>query len=202
MTSWSWKGTQETLLRSTIRQPLGSRHREIGSVGMSDPAGRIDLVDEGDARVCTGCLTTVSADRFPARGRRCLECRRAHMRDHYRRNRAYYVPKARRRNRRVIQENRVLVLAYLCEHPCVDCGNGDVRVLEFDHRDGTSKEAPVAVLARDAFSRERILREIGKCEVRCANCHRIRTHHQLGWWGSLLGTADPPGADDGEGPHP
>ncbi len=79
-----------------------------------------------------------------------------------------------------------MVLAYLQGHPCVDCGNDDVRVLEFDHRDVTAKEAPVALLARDAYSAERIMREIRRCDVRCANCHRIRTHHQLGWWGSLL----------------
>jgi hypothetical protein len=23
--------------------------------------------------------------------------------------------------------------------------------------------------------------KIGKCDVRCANCHRRRTAHQLGW---------------------
>ena len=132
-------------------------------------------MDETTARLCSGCSETLPLAAFPDRGRRCLECRRAGQRDHYRRNKEYYVQKAKRRNAQVIVETRVWVHAYLAAHPCVDCGNPDVRVLEFDHREREAKSAEVSSLARDGYGIERVRREIELCDVRCANCHRIRT---------------------------
>src|SRR5215204_6103788 len=54
---------------------------------------------------------------------------------------------ARRRQVRIIEESRQWLIQCLEEHPCVDCGISDIRVLEFDHRDDVSKIAAVAVLA-------------------------------------------------------
>ena len=62
----------------------------------------------------------------------------------------------------------------------------DIRVLEFDHHDGTTKAADVSVLARSGYPLSRVEAEVLKCDVRCANCHRIRTHEQRGWWGARL----------------
>ena len=55
---------------------------------------------------------------------------------------------------------------------CSVCKNNDFRVLEFHHY-GDDKEFNVADGIRHGFSKERILAEINKCEVLCANCHRI-----------------------------
>lgn len=66
---------------------------------------------------------------------------------------------------------------YLCEHPCVDCGEGDPVVLEFDHlRDKVANVSKMANLSRPWAA---ILEEISKCEVVCANCHRRRTAERL-----------------------
>ena len=78
------------------------------------------------------------------------------------------------------------LLAYFLEHPCVDCGNKDPRVLEFDHRNPEEKKFGVAYMVRNEFGWETIMKEIQKCDVRCSNCHRIRTHeqnssHRLAW---------------------
>jgi hypothetical protein len=63
------------------------------------------------------------------------------------------------------------ILDYLREHPCVDCGESDPVVLEFDHlRD---KIRNVSAMMRQRWSS--IVAEIEKCEVVCANCHRRRT---------------------------
>lgn len=60
---------------------------------------------------------------------------------------------------------------------CVDCGINNHIVLDFDHlRD---KKYNVSRMIHDGFSWKAILKEIAKCEVVCANCHRIRTHHRL-----------------------
>lgn len=141
---------------------------------------------DGDTRLCPGCREPRATADFPARGHRCLECRRATIRAHYRAHRDYYLAKARRRQRQVVLETRAWLVGYLSSHPCVDCGNRDIRVLEFDHRDGATKVLPIAVLAGQGYSLVRVQAEIEKCDVRCANCHRIRTHDQLGWWGRGL----------------
>ncbi len=60
--------------------------------------------------------------------------------------------------------------------PCMDC---EIKyppyVMDFDHRDGEIKIAGVGRLASNAGI-EKILAEIKKCDIVCANCHRIRTH--------------------------
>lgn len=138
-------------------------------------------VDE-QARTCSQCCASKLADEFPARGRICLECRRANGRDHYRRNRAYYVAKAHERNTRTRDLVRRWLLDYLRGSACVDCGNADLRVLEFDHRDPSSKRSEVSVLASDGYSLATVMLEVEKCDVRCANCHAIRTRSREGWW--------------------
>lgn len=55
---------------------------------------------------------------------------------------------------------------------CERCGCDDPVVLEFHHRDDVVKVAEVATLVQRGASRARILAEIAKCIVLCANCHR------------------------------
>ena len=68
---------------------------------------------------------------------------------------------------------------YLLEHPCVDCGEEDPIVLEFDHIDPSKKSKGIAVL-RGHVSMERLVKEMKKCIVRCSNCHRRKTAAQFG----------------------
>lgn len=83
--------------------------------------------------------------------------------------------------------NREFLWKYLTEHPCEHCGNSDPRVLEFDHIDQNTKTADISYLVYRS-PLERIQEEIAKCRVLCANCHRIRTAHQLGYWWTKLDT--------------
>lgn len=80
---------------------------------------------------------------------------------------------------RRIEAGRDYVVNYLREHPCVDCGLSDLRVLEFDHVRGEKVDG-VARLVRQAYRLEAIIAEIEKCEVRCRNCHTIKTYERLG----------------------
>lgn len=77
------------------------------------------------------------------------------------------------------QENKRLAMDYLAVHPCVDCGETDLVVLEFDHQRDKSFEVGRAI-SSSCRSWARILQEIAKCEVRCANCHRRKTAKQQG----------------------
>jgi hypothetical protein len=56
---------------------------------------------------------------------------------------------------------------------CVDCGEGDPVVLDFDHIG--PKRRPVTRLAWRGCSLATLDAQIRECEVRCANCHRRAT---------------------------
>lgn len=71
---------------------------------------------------------------------------------------------------------------YLQDHPCVDCGESDLRCLDFDHRDPTTKDRNICVLvAGGSWSWNTVFQEIQKCDVRCANCHRKKTNANMVW---------------------
>lgn len=73
---------------------------------------------------------------------------------------------------------------YLKDHPCVDCGETDLRCLQFDHRDPSEKRAAVSKLAGQGLSVMEIRKEILKCDVRCANCHAKKTSDQRDYYKS------------------
>jgi len=98
-------------------------------------------------------------------------CRRCNKAYHYK-NHARHMEQIRARARRQRVANQRRLLEYLLEHPCVDCGETNPMVLEFDHlRDKTNNVSRLVL----GYPWARILEEIEKCEVVCANCHRIRT---------------------------
>jgi hypothetical protein len=108
----------------------------------------------------------------------CRPCRAAYKQEHYRAHRQRYIDQAARRRRQLLDERVDWLLAYLREHPCVDCDETDPVVLEFDHlRD---KRFSIAKGIRNR-PWQCVLDEIAKCEVVCANCHRRRTAHRGGF---------------------
>lgn len=63
--------------------------------------------------------------------------------------------------------------------PCMDCGKKyPSYVMDFDHRDPDTKEFGIST-GRSGRGLKRVLEEIAKCDIVCANCHRIRTHSRL-----------------------
>lgn len=79
---------------------------------------------------------------------------------------------ARLRNR-----NKKHIKAYLKNHPCVDCGETDIIVLQFDHVRG-KKRGNVSDMVNNC-SIETLDIEISKCKVRCANRHTRKTKKRL-----------------------
>lgn len=108
----------------------------------------------------------------------CKLCHRKYTRGHYEKNKAKYLEKARTHARRYAEVIQAWLVTYFQTHPCVDCGETDFIVLEFDHRDGVKKEGDVSRLMRNG-NLESIKAEVDKCDVRCANCHKRRTARQI-----------------------
>jgi len=79
-------------------------------------------------------------------------------------------PKRKRRLRSIIQEIKNV--------PCADCGvKYPPYVMEFDHVRG-EKVRDISNMVSESVQIEKLLEEIEKCEVVCANCHRERTFQQ------------------------
>lgn len=82
-----------------------------------------------------------------------------------------------RKSQRDLRAKRREFMHDLKSVPCMDCGGKfDPICMDFDHRPGTVKKFCIGT--RLQLSMERILTEIAKCDIVCANCHRIRTHRK------------------------
>lgn len=80
---------------------------------------------------------------------------------------------------KISKDNRspfsALVAGFKMNFGCSDCGYiQHPAALQFDHVSGT-KEKDISRIRKMTA----LLREIGKCEVVCANCHSIRTYERL-----------------------
>lgn len=153
---------------------------------LEEPGDYRQLVPIG-LRRCSRCGEAKPIEDFPmkirASGLRrvwCRDCCRAYGRGHYERNRPVYLAKAQRRRHIERPRIRAWIDEYLRQHPCVDCGESRMAVLDFDHRDRSQKDLTVSELAR-LMTWSRLRGEVEKCDVRCANCHRRRTADQLSW---------------------
>ena len=77
-----------------------------------------------------------------------------------------------------VAKRRGWLSEYRLKQGCVDCGYRDhVAALDFDHN-GAEKSFSIM---RDGVNRSwnNLMVEVEKCDVVCANCHRIRTYNKL-----------------------
>lgn len=86
--------------------------------------------------------------------------------------------------RKIRSRARVAALRYLAKKGCESCGCHDPRVLEFDHLDPKKKHKTISLLISQGYSwsSDVVRREVRKCRVLCANCHRLHTVIQQGYY--------------------
>ena len=115
---------------------------------------------------CPRCGELKSLEAFsPKQGRRCQAYCKACARE-YQRGRP-----------RLLLAKRLVRAAK--KRPCADCGvEYPYYVMDFDHCPGTFKRANLSVLVKRGASNDVLLKELAKCDVVCANCHRVRTHQR------------------------
>ena len=87
---------------------------------------------------------------------------------------------AQKRHRIKVREQ---IFGYLSKRQCIDCGESDPVVLEFDHRKPEIKFKSISKMLSGHYSWQSIVSEIEKCDVRCANCHRRKTYTQQNSFG-------------------
>lgn len=137
-------------------------------------------------KTCGKCKVSKSFDEFSKNKSKadglqglCKICKGISQRKYYTENKTTYQQQssiARAARKKLVRQ---FVIDYLVKNPCVDCGQTDVHVLEFDHVRGT-KVSGIGRMISDGLSTVRVQKEIDKCEVRCCNCHRKATFSRAG----------------------
>lgn len=149
--------------------PTPARPREIARVRKC-----LQLLS-GTCKRCGRCRKSVPLELFnrcPQNGRQhwCRACFKAYFQARGSRHREQVSRNRVRRRERA----REFVLALLRRSTCSDCPERDILVLEFDHVRG-EKTSGISQLINIGASISKIQAEIAKCEIVCANCHRLRT---------------------------
>jgi len=133
---------------------------------------------------CSRCKKFKDASKYGARGKNqrgsrpvpywCTECFRGWSRDRYKQDPEAQKAESKKYNQRLRDR-----LAGLKGKPCADCGvSYPPYVMDWDHLDGFEKTHNISEMMRRRFAWAKIEAEIAKCELVCANCHRIRTHER------------------------
>ena len=139
-------------------------------------------------KVCGKCRQEKNLDQYDWKKGKlrsiCKACVSLYTKEHYLNNKSYYIEKAKINRKRSHDRLRAYLLSYYQNHPCIDCGESDPIVLEFDHVKGKTKG--ISVMLTSAVSIATLEKEIEKCEVVCANCHRRRTTKTFGWYRGLV----------------
>lgn len=104
----------------------------------------------------------------------CVSCKRAYGQQWYRDNKAKHLSNVKKNNAEYERLARALIIEQKSK-PCADCKKPyPYYVMDFDHCRGM-KVKEVSKFSKSGRSLETLKKEIAKCDVVCANCHRKRT---------------------------
>lgn len=140
-------------------------------------------------KICSTCK--LSKEKFYPNARKtdglqtyCVDCAKERSKKRYKSFSVEQKQKMQDGARQKVLRNKQFIWDYLKENPCVDCGETDPIVLEFDHQ--VNKVDCISTLSGQGIGLEKIAEEIGKCEVRCANCHRRKTAKDFEWYKNIV----------------
>lgn len=126
-------------------------------------------------KICTKCRENKTLDQFNKRSvaknglsSQCRECNKNNLKDHYSRNKKYYINKAAKQKK----IRKIEWTNFKNKLKCERCEENHIATLDFHHLKPNEKDFAVSKFANMGYNMERILKEIEKCIVLCANCHR------------------------------
>lgn len=123
-------------------------------------------------KTCSKCKIEKPLTEFNKKGKGklqtfCKECNSIYLKEHYQKNKQYYLDKAIKSNKKQREWFEDFKKTLKCEY----CGENHVACLDFHHTDPSVKEFSVGSMIH-RFGKARILKEVEKCTVLCSNCHR------------------------------
>ncbi len=139
---------------------------------------------------CGTCKTEKEASAFSSNKARkdglqssCRVCRKNYQDNWYKNNQQLHISRVQKTKAIRLDTSREFIFQYLLEHPCTDCGECDPVVLDFDHL----RDKSFDVTRMLDMSMVKIKKEIEKCVVRCANCHRRKTAREKRFYRFVAG---------------
>jgi hypothetical protein len=135
-------------------------------------------------QICTQCKLKKEMSEFNFRNKakckkaeRCKLCSREAVKKSYRKligeKKSQYIRnkniEAKNRRKKYTQE----IMNFKQKRGCIDCGMNNPICLDADHI--SNKKFNVSDMVKRLYGLDRIFKELEKCEIRCANCHRIKT---------------------------
>lgn len=129
-----------------------------GSNPLSAAKGEVNM----DTKICTKCGRDLPLTSYYSRGggklrSECKDCHNNYVKGKY-------------------QERKDWTNEIKQSIGCQKCGEKRPYLLDFHHKDPSIKDADIARLTSNRNKKEDIQKEIDKCVVLCANCHR-EFHH-------------------------
>jgi len=136
-------------------------------------------------KTCTSCKQEKSLDSFGFRNKskgllasKCKQCQKEYYAVRWASGKikeSNYQAKAKR-----VKAAQDYLWGILIQSKCWDCGERNPIVLEFDHLKDKTKD--VSKMVSQNYGVETIRKEVNKCDVVCANCHKIRTSTRGNHW--------------------
>lgn len=105
----------------------------------------------------------------------CKICNKEYLKEHYEKNKQYYIDKARN----YCQKTRDWANGIKEISGCVRCGESDIACLDFHHTGDEKKDFTISKVIGLGYSIDSIKKEIDKCIILCANCHRKLHYHKI-----------------------
>ena len=146
---------------------------------ISPTGARLTALFEQGLKECSVCKSVQELQHFSKRptgksynayDNYCITCRKQAKKDwHLQRN----------------TEVRNFLYQHRVTNGCVDCGEKDPRILEFDHLRDKKFNLGKAHIMKGITLTE-VKDEVRKCVVRCSNCHRRKTHKEQGTWLNVM----------------
>ena len=144
-------------------------------------------------KICTICKKqkpnsgfNKNSSRYDGLQTECIECGKAKSKKYYEKNKKKMVTQINHSRVERLAEIREKFFFLLKTCYCIDCGEQNPVVLDFDHREPSDKKHEVSKMVHDGYSWKNILKEINKCDVRCSNCHRIKTAKDQNWYKGFI----------------
>lgn len=130
-----------------------------------------------NTKICTRCKETKDLSLFSWRSEKnnkkhshCKDCHTKIRLNYYQNNKDKEKKRIKERKKELIKSFKDLKNTL----ECVICGENTPQCLDFHHNDPNEKDFNLAQAPYSGMSLDSIKKEIEKCTVLCANCHRKR----------------------------